>query len=119
MSFDSHVPAGNSAGSDLLMRRCLAGSDALFVHLRAGGLAAVAAACRDRPAALPVRATFAYRKRKGRRECVRVSQRNAADGAGIITSLTETDGLTVIGFLSHAQRWGDGVPPALRPQTPG
>jgi molybdopterin molybdotransferase len=76
--------------------------------------------------ALPVRATFAYKKRKGRREYVRVSLRYAGDGAveavkypqdgaGVITSLTETDGLvelgedvtavaagTTVGFLSHA-----------------
>jgi molybdopterin molybdotransferase len=78
------------------------------------------------PVALPVRATFAYRKRKGRREYVRVSLRHAADGAveavkfprdgaGVITSLTETDGLVelgeevtviapgaIVGFLSYA-----------------
>jgi molybdopterin molybdotransferase len=80
-----------------------------------------------RPAvALPVRATFAYRKKKGRREYVRVALRraddgvveaikHAQDGAGIITSLTETDGLaelpentttvepgSTVGFLSYA-----------------
>jgi molybdopterin molybdotransferase len=73
-----------------------------------------------------VRATFAYRKRRGRREYVRASLRRAADGvveavkfprdgAGVITSLTETDGLvelgeeataiepgTMVGFLSYA-----------------
>jgi molybdopterin molybdotransferase len=78
------------------------------------------------PIALPVRATFAYRKRKGRREYVRVTLRQGEDGAveavkfprdgaGIITSLTETDGLVelgedvtvvtpgaTVGFLSHA-----------------
>jgi molybdopterin molybdotransferase len=78
------------------------------------------------PIALPVRATFAYKKRKGRREYVRVSLRYGEDGAveavkfpqdgaGVITSLTETDGLVelgeevtavapgeVVGFLSHA-----------------
>jgi molybdopterin molybdotransferase len=54
--------------------------------------------------ALPVRAAFAYRKRSGRREYVRVALRRAGDGvveavkhpqegAGVITSLTETDGL--------------------------
>jgi hypothetical protein len=54
--------------------------------------------------ALPVRAAFGYKKRTGRREYVRVSLRRGAngdveavkypkDGAGIITSLTETDGL--------------------------
>jgi molybdopterin molybdotransferase len=75
---------------------------------------------------LPVRATFAYRKRRGRREYVRASLRHAddgaveavkfpRDGAGVITSLTETDGLVelgedvtavapgaIVGFLSHA-----------------
>jgi molybdopterin molybdotransferase len=75
---------------------------------------------------LPVRAGFAYRKRKGRREYVRVTLRSAPDGgieafkhaqdgAGVITSLTETDGLVelledvttvepgaTVGFLSYA-----------------
>jgi len=54
--------------------------------------------------ALPVRLAFPYRKKQGRREYVRVTLRRAPDGtfeaakhpqdgAGIITSLTETDGL--------------------------
>jgi molybdopterin molybdotransferase len=57
--------------------------------------------------ALPVRAAFPYRKRSGRREYVRVSLRPTAggveavkfprDGAGVITSLTETDGLVELG----------------------
>jgi molybdopterin molybdotransferase len=75
---------------------------------------------------LPVRAAFAYRKKKDRREYVRVALRRAADGeleavkhpqdgAGILTSLTKTDGLlefledvtsiepgTRVGFLSYA-----------------
>lgn len=79
---------------------------------------------------LPVRVAFAYRKKKDRREYVRVSLRVAADGeveaikhpqdgAGILTSLTETDGLlefpddvtTVevgdrVGFLSYAALMG-------------
>jgi molybdopterin molybdotransferase len=53
---------------------------------------------------LPVRAGFAYKKKKDRREYVRVSLRPTADGeleavkhpqdgAGVITSLTQTDGL--------------------------
>jgi molybdopterin molybdotransferase len=74
----------------------------------------------------PVRAAFAYRKKGGRREYVRVALRRAADGvieavkfaqdgAGVITSLTETDGLvelpedattvepgSTVGFLSYA-----------------
>jgi molybdopterin molybdotransferase len=76
--------------------------------------------------AMPARATFSYKKRKGRREYVRVALRAAADGtveavkyeqdgAGVLTSLTETDGLAelgedvtaiepgaTIGFLSYA-----------------
>ena len=58
--------------------------------------------------ALPARAAFSYRKRKGRREYVRVKLRTAPDGAieaekyaqdgaGILTSLTETDGLAELG----------------------
>jgi molybdopterin molybdotransferase len=75
---------------------------------------------------LSVRAAFAYKKKKDRREYVRVSLRRAADGAleavkhpqdgaGVITSLTETDGLLelledvtavapgdAVGFLPYA-----------------
>jgi molybdopterin molybdotransferase len=57
---------------------------------------------------LPVKVTFSYKKKKGRREYVRVRLRRGADGiveaikhpqdgAGVITSLTETDGLVEIG----------------------
>jgi molybdopterin molybdotransferase len=80
--------------------------------------------------ALPVRATFAYKKKEGRREYVRVSLRRAADGmpeavkypqdgAGVITSLTGTDGLVeldedtrtvapgaMVGFLPYAMLMG-------------
>jgi molybdopterin molybdotransferase len=55
------------------------------------------------PPALPVRAGFAYRKKEGRREYVRVrieqsgdgivARKHPREGAGVITSLTETDGL--------------------------
>jgi molybdopterin molybdotransferase len=86
----------------------------------------LAGARAEAPLALPVRAAFSYKKRKGRREYVRVSLRQDSaggveavkypkDGAGIITSLTETDGLvelgedvvavapgTTVGFLSYA-----------------
>ena len=54
--------------------------------------------------ALPVKSGFAYRKKKGRREYVRVSltrlhdgsyeeHKHPQDGAGVISSLTATDGL--------------------------
>jgi molybdopterin molybdotransferase len=80
--------------------------------------------------ALPVRLAFAYKKKAGRREYVRVALRPANDGsveavkhpqegAGVITSLTETDGLaelsedtttvepgSTVGFLSYATLMG-------------
>jgi molybdopterin molybdotransferase len=84
----------------------------------------------DRMVPLPVRVAFAYKKKKDRREYVRVALKRAADGeieavkhpqdgAGILTSLTETDGLlelledvtTIepgarVGFLSYAALLG-------------
>ena len=80
--------------------------------------------------ALPVRLAFPYKKKTGRREYVRVALRAGADGiieavkhpqegAGVITSLTETDGLAelsedtttvepgaTVGFLSYATLMG-------------
>jgi molybdopterin molybdotransferase len=79
---------------------------------------------------LPVRAAFSYKKKKDRREYVRVALRTGSDGeieavkhpqdgAGILTSLTETDGLLEfaedvtsiepgerVGFLSYAALMG-------------
>ena len=75
---------------------------------------------------MPVASGFAYRKKKGRREYVRVSltrradgmyeaHKHPQDGAGVISSLTATDGLveladdvteiapgTMIGFLPYS-----------------
>ena len=80
--------------------------------------------------ALPVRLAFAYKKKSGRREYVRVALRPSAqggfeavkhpqEGAGVISSLTETDGLAelaedtttlepgaTVGFLSYATLMG-------------
>ncbi len=80
--------------------------------------------------ALPVRLAFAYSKKSGRREYVRVALRagteggieavkHPQEGAGVITSLTETDGLaelsedtttvepgSTVGFLSYATLMG-------------
>jgi molybdopterin molybdotransferase len=69
--------------------------------------------------ALPVRVAFAYRKKKARREYVRVALRRAADGAleavkhpqegaGVITSLTETDG-----FLELPEEMTEIAPGAM------
>jgi molybdopterin molybdotransferase len=76
--------------------------------------------------ALPVKSAFAYKKKKGRREYVRVAltrrpdgtyeaHKHPQDGAGVISSLTATDGLAelddevteiavgqTIGFLPYA-----------------
>jgi molybdopterin molybdotransferase len=57
---------------------------------------------------IPVRAGFSYRKKRGRREYVRVSLRKNADGvfeavkfpregAGLLSSLVDTDGLVELG----------------------
>ena len=80
--------------------------------------------------AFPVRATFAYAKKTGRREYVRVTLARGADGvleatkhtqdgAGVISSLTATDGLAelpedatriargdTVGFISYAALMG-------------
>ena len=80
--------------------------------------------------AFPVRATFAYAKKSGRREYVRVSlargadgvleaSKHSQDGAGVISSLTVTDGLAElpedvtsvapgdhVGFISYAALMG-------------
>ena len=97
-----------------------------FVRVVKPLLRRLAGARPDRLVPLPVRAAFAYKKKKDRREYVRVALKRGADGeieavkhpqdgAGILTSLTETDGLlefpedvtaiepgTRVGFLSYA-----------------
>jgi molybdopterin molybdotransferase len=81
------------------------------------------------PLPQPVRAAFPYKKKAGRREYVRVSLRRGddgiteavkypCDGAGVITSLTESDGLLeladdakgisagdIVSFYPHALLW--------------
>ncbi|MCB1484762.1 MAG: molybdopterin molybdotransferase MoeA [Hyphomicrobiaceae bacterium] len=70
--------------------------------------------------ALPVRATFAYKKKEGRREYVRVSlsraqdgvmeaTKYAQDGAGVISSLTSTDGLVELPEDSKGVKPGDSI----------
>jgi molybdopterin molybdotransferase len=73
------------------------------------------------PRRVPVRVDFSYRKKAGRREFVRVSlQRDPAggfvatkfprDGAGMITSLTETDGLLELADDLTGLQPGDVAP---------
>jgi molybdopterin molybdotransferase len=97
-----------------------------FVHVARALLARLAGENYEPPTAWPVRAGFSYRKKEGRREYVRVrlvragdetpeARKHPREGAGVITSLTETDGLAElpeevtrvqpgdpIGFLPYA-----------------
>jgi molybdopterin molybdotransferase len=97
-----------------------------FVRVVRPLLLRLAGALPDPMIALPVRAGFSYRKKKGRREYVRVTLKRdedgtieankyPQDGAGILSSLTESAGLVeldeettrvepgmAVGFLPHA-----------------
>lgn len=97
-----------------------------FVYVVRPLLALLVGATLAPPLAIPVRAAFKYKKKKDRREYVRVglhrredgsleAVKHPQDGAGVITSLTETDGLaelledrlevepgSTVGFLSYA-----------------
>ncbi|MCZ8041515.1 MAG: molybdopterin molybdotransferase MoeA [Beijerinckiaceae bacterium] len=75
-----------------------------FAFVARALIARLAGTAPVRPVALPVRLGFPYRKKEGRREYVRVSlepgadgimiaRKHPQDGAGVLTSLTRTDGL--------------------------
>ena len=75
-----------------------------FAHVARAVIARLSGERLARPRAYPVLAGFAYRKKEGRREYVRVrieasddgaliARKHPREGAGVITSLTETDGL--------------------------
>ncbi|MBA3446742.1 MAG: molybdopterin molybdotransferase MoeA, partial [Pseudaminobacter sp.] len=75
-----------------------------FAHIARPAILALAGARQQMAVATPVRAAFSYRKKAGRREYVRVNLRKADDdaheavkfpreGAGLLSSLVETDGL--------------------------
>jgi molybdopterin molybdotransferase len=70
--------------------------------------------------ALPVRAAFTYKKKLGRREYVRVFLRRREDGvleaqkfpregAGLLSSLVETDGLAELGEAVTKVEPGDTI----------
>ncbi|HSR78866.1 MAG TPA: gephyrin-like molybdotransferase Glp [Xanthobacteraceae bacterium] len=120
------IPAGSSNAAFIGLPGNPAAVFVTFARVVRPLLLRLAGALPEPLIALPVRAAFAYKKRTGRREYVRVTLRRAAngdveavkypkDGAGIITSLTETDGLVelaedtttiapgaTVGFLSYA-----------------
>jgi molybdopterin molybdotransferase len=79
-----------------------------FVHVVRPTVLALAGASPQPLAPMPVRAAFSYRKKIARREYVRVNLRISADGvleavkfpregAGLLSSLVETDGLVELG----------------------
>jgi molybdopterin molybdotransferase len=97
-----------------------------FVHVVRPTVLALAGGLPEPLTPIPLRAAFTYKKKAGRREYVRVSLRRAQDGeleaikfpregAGLLSSLVETDGLVEldesitgvepgqrVGFLSYA-----------------
>jgi molybdopterin molybdotransferase len=97
-----------------------------FVHVVRPTILALSGARQEKLTPMPVRAAFSYRKKISRREYVRVSLRKGTDGmleaakfpregAGLLSSLADTDGLAelgedvtqvspgdTIGFLSYA-----------------
>jgi molybdopterin molybdotransferase len=79
-----------------------------FVHVVRPTVLALAGARQQPSVPMPVRAAFAYAKKTGRREYVRVNLRKAPDGvleackfpregAGLLSSLVDTDGLVELG----------------------
>jgi molybdopterin molybdotransferase len=79
-----------------------------FVHVVRPTVLALAGATQQRIVPMPVRAAFAYKKKIARREYVRVTLRQATDGAleatkfpregaGLLSSLVDTDGLVELG----------------------
>lgn len=97
-----------------------------FVHVVHPTIVALSGGVWRKPVAMPVRAAFSYRKKIARREYVRVALRRGEDGmleavkfpregAGLLSSLTQTDGLVelgedltkveagdIVGFLAYA-----------------
>ncbi|WP_353645270.1 gephyrin-like molybdotransferase Glp [Mesorhizobium sp. WSM2239] len=79
-----------------------------FAHIARAAIFALAGARLQPPVSRPLRAAFSYRKKAGRREYVRVSLHRTDDGsyeavkfpregAGLLSSLVETDGLVELG----------------------
>lgn len=83
-------------------------------------LARLGGASLDPPAPLAVRSAFSYRKKAGRREFVRVclgragdgepeARKFSRDGAGVLTSLTDSDGLVELADDATAIAPGDSL----------
>ncbi|HET7132340.1 MAG TPA: molybdopterin molybdenumtransferase MoeA, partial [Gammaproteobacteria bacterium] len=79
-----------------------------FAKVARPAILALAGAAWSAPPTIPVRAQFTYRKKPARREFVRVHLRRTAEGAleavkfpregaGLLSSLVDTDGLVELG----------------------
>jgi molybdopterin molybdotransferase len=91
-----------------------------FVHVVRPVVLALSGALPATLTPMPVRAAFSYRKKSGRREYVRVTLRRANDGdlealkfpregAGLLSSLVDTDGLVELGEAMTKVEPGDRV----------
>jgi molybdopterin molybdotransferase len=91
-----------------------------FVHVVRPTVLALAGATQAALLPVPVRAAFSYKKKIGRREYVRVTLRRGADGmleaikfpregAGLLSSLTDTTGLVELGETITRVEAGDSV----------
>jgi molybdopterin molybdotransferase len=91
-----------------------------FVHVVRPSVLALSGATPAPLLPMPVRAAFGYKKKLGRREYIRASLRKAADGtlealkfpregAGLLSSLIETDGLIELGETIVRVEPGDQV----------
>jgi molybdopterin molybdotransferase len=90
-----------------------------FAQIARPVIAALAGESWRAPRALPVVADFTYAKKQGRREYVRASldfadgrpraRKYAREGAGVVTSLTRTDGLIELPEETTRVAPGDAV----------
>jgi molybdopterin molybdotransferase len=91
-----------------------------FLHVLRPIALLLAGARAEPPLRMPVRAGFAYRKKPGRLEYVRamlrvaegglVAEKFPREGAGLLSSLAQTDGLVELGLDATGVAPGDAVP---------
>jgi molybdopterin molybdotransferase len=91
-----------------------------FAHIARPAIMALSGTPFSAPVVVPLRAAFSYKKKAGRREYVRVHLRRTGEGApeavkfpregaGLLSSLVETDGLVELRETDTAVRPGDMV----------
>jgi molybdopterin molybdotransferase len=91
-----------------------------FAHIARPAIAALAGMAPRPSLTVPLRAAFSYRKKEGRREYVRVSLREGEggvleavkfprEGAGLLSSLVETDGLVELDETTTTVEPGETV----------